>query len=255
MYILKLTMIATFVACVSMSNVAEAAEWTVDKAKSKLGFSVNTSLVLIDAAFGSYVTQILLDRQDLENAKIVAEIEVASLEVLSSKQSGDLTVAMLSPAWMSATAHPKATFTSTAVRSAGGNAYEMDGTLELHGFEKPVTIPFTLDVEGRTAHAVGEVELARTDFDIGQGSFASPDKVGVEVTVTFDFVATRRFMESRSQRPDFALLRARHVKRVEQINRAEQIDKAEHQEQANENCWQLPFGLNHVLVLISSGCG
>ncbi len=233
MYILRYTMTALFVAWLSIVSDVEATEWTVDKAKSTLGFSVDTSLVLIEVRFNSYETHIFFNRGELENVEVVAEVDIASAEVHTSRQSGDLTVAILSPAWMSAVQYPKAVFTSTAARKVSGNAFELDGTLELHGIKKEVTIPFTLEVDGNTAHAVGEAELTRTDFNIGQGSFAEPDKVSLEVTVMFDLVANKRFMESRSQRPDFELLRGRPIE---------------------QDCWNLPFGLNHIFGLFGSGC-
>ncbi len=191
MKMLTIAAAAVFAAGLSLGTVAEATEWTLDAAKSTLGFSVNTSQAKLDARFGSYKARISLNRDDLTKAKIVIEIDIASAKIADARQARDLTVAMVSPAWMSAAKYPKAVFTSTVLRSLGGNHYEMDGTLELHGVENELKIPFTLDIDGDTAHAAGEVVVVRTDFDIGRGSFASPANVDLEVRVMFDFTATR----------------------------------------------------------------
>ena len=54
---------------------------------------------------------------------------------------------------------------------------------------RPVTLPFTLLITGKTAHMTGVATVLRTDFGVGQ---ASTDPVGHEVTVNVDLVATEQ---------------------------------------------------------------
>ena len=191
MNFLRIMVIAAFAAVTLSSGTATATEWTLDKERSKLSFTVTTPQIVIDAHFKSYEAELSLDPSELAKAKIVVDIDVTSVESGSTRQSGDLKVAIASPVWMSAAKFPRAIFTSTAIRHVNGNAFEMDGALKLRGVEKTVKIPFTLDLVGRTAHAVGAVELTRTDFGIGQGPFASADMVDPAVKVAFELFATR----------------------------------------------------------------
>jgi polyisoprenoid-binding protein YceI len=62
--------------------------------------------------------------------------------------------------------------------------------LTLRGVAKPVTLPFTLAIAGTTAHAKGHLNLARTLFGIGQGTWSSGQWVALDVGVDVDIVAT-----------------------------------------------------------------
>jgi len=66
------------------------------------------------------------------------------------------------------------------------------GTLTIRSVRRPVTLPFTLDLTGDHAHAIGRLDLVRTDYGIGQGSWSTAQAVAFEVAVTFDLTATRR---------------------------------------------------------------
>ena len=54
----------------------------------------------------------------------------------------------------------------------------------------PLTLPFTLVIDGRSAHAKGHVELNRHTFGIGQGPRATDQWVAFEVGVDIDVAAT-----------------------------------------------------------------
>ena len=55
-----------------------------------------------------------------------------------------------------------------------------------------MTLPFTLKIDGDTAHATGKANLVRTTWGVGQGSWASDQYVGFEVDVTVDLTAKRQ---------------------------------------------------------------
>ena len=55
-----------------------------------------------------------------------------------------------------------------------------------------MVLPFTLTIAGDQAHAVGHAKLVRTDFGVGQGTWASGDYVALDVSVDLDIVATRK---------------------------------------------------------------
>ena len=183
----KLACTAVFAAATVLAMPAQAAQWTLDKDNSSLGFTVTTAQAKIEAKFAAYDAQITLDPADLSGAKVSVNIDISSADTGNAQNNG----AIASSTWMSVAEFPKATFSSTAIRNTGDNTFEMDGTLSLRGVEKDLTIPFTLDVDGSNAHAKGEVEVIRTDFGIGQGAFASADQVNLEVRVHFDFQASR----------------------------------------------------------------
>jgi polyisoprenoid-binding protein YceI len=65
------------------------------------------------------------------------------------------------------------------------------GDLTIRGKTMPVVIPFTLDIENKTAHMKGEVSLNRTNFGIGQGQWADESTVKHDVKVIIDLKAAQ----------------------------------------------------------------
>ncbi len=86
--------------------------------------------------------------------------------------------------------HPGATFTATIART-DGTAHEATGTLTLRGVEVPLTLPFTLTLEGDTATMSGQVALDRRAFGMG-AAFPDESTVGFAVTVDVALSATHR---------------------------------------------------------------
>jgi polyisoprenoid-binding protein YceI len=93
---------------------------------------------------------------------------------------------MLGPEVLDVERDPRITFRSTGARSAGANAWKLNGSLTLHGQTRPVTV----EVSERDGHYVGHSLVRQTDFGI-----KPPGKAGVrakdEVRIEFDIVLAR----------------------------------------------------------------
>jgi polyisoprenoid-binding protein YceI len=174
---------AVLAAALLVASPAMAAHWTVDPVKSKLGFGVSWSKQPLTANFKSWKASIDFDPADLAHAKADVTIDLAS----EASDQDELDEAIKGAQGFATTQFPSAHFITTGFKSKGGNAYVATGTLSLHGMTKPVTLPFTLTITGKTAHMTGNAVLMRTDFGLGQ---ASTDPVGHEVTVNVDLTAT-----------------------------------------------------------------
>ncbi|HEY2662058.1 MAG TPA: YceI family protein [Caulobacteraceae bacterium] len=72
--------------------------------------------------------------------------------------------------WFDVAQYPQARFEGTAIRQKAGDAYEAAGVLTLRGVTRPVTLPFTLDINGAAAQAKGHLDLIRSAFGVGQGA-------------------------------------------------------------------------------------
>jgi polyisoprenoid-binding protein YceI len=62
---------------------------------------------------------------------------------------------------------------------------------KFQGVTKPLTLPFTLETNGTSAHATGHAELIRSAFGIGQGPWTTDQWVALNVGVDIDVTATR----------------------------------------------------------------
>ena len=113
---------------------------------------------------------------------------------MTSAKTGDdqRDASLPSDDFFAAAAHPKAIFTATKFRKTGEGRFVADGTLDLRGVKKPLSLPFSLKIDGDMATARGVTTLDRTAFGVGQGEWASTDQIGGKVKVSFALTAKRK---------------------------------------------------------------
>lgn len=91
--------------------------------------------------------------------------------------------------FFSTAAHPTAHFRATHMIDLGNGRYSAPGTLSLRGVARPVTLRFTIDLDGDRASVRGGAELDRTAFGIGTGEWASTQAIPATVAIDFAFNA------------------------------------------------------------------
>ncbi len=170
------------------AGAAEAATWTVDPAKSTLGFTGSQTGTAFSGRFKTWTAAIDFDPAHPEAGHVAVKVDMASATTDDPQKDE----ALPTPDWFDATAFAAASFDATGFAPKGGDAYETTGKLTLRGVAKDVVLPFTLTLTGDQAHAVGHAKLMRTDFGVGQGAWTSGDYVALDVTVDLDLVATRK---------------------------------------------------------------
>lgn len=170
-----------------VSPPALAAHWTVDYAKSKLGFSVQWSSEPFAANFKSWKADIDFDPADLAHARADVTIALGS----ETSDEPDFDEGLKGALGFQVAQFPSAHFVTTGFAHQSGDRYIATGKLSLHGMTKDVTLPFSLTLEGGHAHMKGTAQVIRTDYGVGEGEWAAPTPVAHEVTVTIDITATR----------------------------------------------------------------
>lgn len=166
---------------------ALASDWTVDQAKSRLGFSGVQVGAPFQGRFTRYEAHITFDPAKPEAGHATVLIDMASARTGDTQRDEALPQAD----WFDAAHFPQARFDAKSFRAKGGNAYEAVGTLSLRGISHDAVLPFTLTVTGDTAHAQGRMQLVRTGFGVGQGAWSSGQWVALDVGVDVDLLATR----------------------------------------------------------------
>lgn len=174
-------------AAATVDGIQAANVWVVDPAHSHLGFSGTQLGALFKGEFHTYDAAIVFDPAHPENAHVTVNIDMATARTGDTQRDA----ALLQTDWFDTARFPKATFEATGFRSKGNGAWETPGTLSIHGVRKEVLLPFTLALDGVTAHAKGRLELTRTSFGVGQGTWSSGQWVALEVGVDLDLIATR----------------------------------------------------------------
>lgn len=161
--------------------------WAVAKS-STLNFSASWAGDAIEGQFQRWTADILFSPGALDRSKLSVSIDMTSASTGDAQRDSSLP----SDDFFAASAHPKATFTASKFRKTGEGKFVADGTLDLRGVRKPLSLPFTLKIDGDTATARGVTTLDRTAFGVGQGEWASTDQIGGKVKVSFAITAKKK---------------------------------------------------------------
>lgn len=166
---------------------AFAAGWTMQPDKSSLAFSDTQAGAPFSGHFGQWSAQISYDPAHPEAAHVRIVVKTASATTGDQQRDEALPRAD----WFAADAFPDAVFDATGFTPLGGDQFSTTGTLTIRGNVQKLTLPFTLDVTGNTATAKGRIDLVRTAYGVGQGSWSNGAYVGLNVTVNFTLVAVQ----------------------------------------------------------------
>ncbi len=166
---------------------ADAASWRLDPGKSRLGFTGVQTGSPFSGRFTKYGATIAFDPAHLDASHISVTVDLASAATGDVQRDS----ALPGKDWFDVAQFPQARFETTAIRHKAGNAYEAAGNLTLRGVTRAVVLPFTLDISGAAAHAKGRLDLSRTAFGVGQGTWATGQWVALAVGVDLDIVAVR----------------------------------------------------------------
>ena len=176
---------ALIVALLLASLPARAAGWTVDPAKSELGFTAMQSGQNFSGHFKSWTAQIEFDPANPTAGHALVTIDMASAAI-GDKQKDE---ALPGSDWFDVKQFPQAVFEATTFHDLGGGKYEAVGTLTIRGMKKDLVMPFTFMLDGGQAMVDGSVPIMRTDFGVGQGDWQSDEYVAKGVTVMVHLVA------------------------------------------------------------------
>ena len=165
---------------------ATAAAWTVAKAASSLRFEGVAQDEAFSGSFGKWDATIHFDPANLGASQAIVTIDTASGGTGDPDKDGPLK----DENWLATAMFPTATFKSDTISSTGPGAYVAEGTLTIRGVSQPVSLPFTLAIDGDNAKMQGSVTLDRNLFKIGAGAWQD-HSVDPSVTVKVDLVAKR----------------------------------------------------------------
>jgi polyisoprenoid-binding protein YceI len=178
-----LRVISGIAAAASLAATAATAQtapkWIVDPAQSKILFDSSAEGADFEGHFQTWDADIRFDPKNLAQSKVTVTVDTGS--AASGDNSRDQT--SHSADWLSSVAFPKATFTTKSFKDLGGGKYEAAGELTIRGVTLPVTLPFTLAINGDQATMTGETSLDRSQYGVGQGEYGGSDIVPFNVAV------------------------------------------------------------------------
>ncbi len=167
------------------AKAALSPDWAVQG--GKLGWSTNWSGSAIQGSFKRWTAQIRFDPENLADARIAVDVDLASSSSGDSSRDESIQGAQ----FFNTAAHPRAKFVSSKVSKAGAG-YTADGTLALNGVSRPARLRFTVKIDGDRAVASGNASLSRLAFNVGTDEWQATDQIPDAVGVNFSVQAKRK---------------------------------------------------------------
>jgi polyisoprenoid-binding protein YceI len=158
--------------------------WAQTAAPGKITITGKQMGAPVEGEFKKFTHKIQLDPANPATGRAVIEIEVASVDIGLE----DFNQELRSKTWFDAKSHPKATFTSNAIRPAGAGKLDVSGKLTIKGKGQEVSVPVTVKNEGTTRILEGTLPIKRSAFNIGEGDWKDTSIVADDVLVRFRLV-------------------------------------------------------------------
>jgi cytochrome b561/polyisoprenoid-binding protein YceI len=167
------------------------AAWKIDAAQSKISFAAASSGGNVTGSFGKWTADIKFSPDNLPASKAVVTIQTST----AVTSVPEFTAYLPDDTWFGFGKFPNATYTTSAIRSLGGDKYEADGTLTIKDKSAPLKLPFTLKMAGNVATMNGSASIERLAYDFGKGTAKSAAEeeywLAPRITVTINVRATK----------------------------------------------------------------
>ena len=163
----------------------------IDKTHSEASFQVRHLITRVSGRFSDFEGTIQFDEANPEKSSVSFTIKTSSIDTREADRDKHLR----SADFFSVDEYPTITFTSTRVRKAGGNQFDVIGTLTIHGVGQEITIPVTYlgiakDPWGKErAGFEAELKINRKDFGLAwnapmeAGGFLVGDEVKINLAI------------------------------------------------------------------------
>lgn len=158
---------------------AVSSDWQVQS--GTLGLTVKQFGSDVEGSFKDWTAEISYD-EATQTGDLVVNVSIGSLDL------GGVTGQALGAEYLNAAMFGTATYTAKITADDAGHM--ATGTLNLHGVEAPLNIPFTLSITDGVASAKGAATIDRRTHDIGAVQ-ATENNLGFNVGASFDLTAAK----------------------------------------------------------------
>lgn len=146
---------------------------------SSLAFAGKYQGETFSGIFPGFRTTLSFDPANPTAGKLAVTIPLAT----ATTQNADYDGEMRGSAFFDASKFAQATYTASGFRDLGNGQYAADGTLELRGVRKPVTLTFSWTPGARPLLS-GRATVSRLDFGVGGGEWADTATIPNEIAVS-----------------------------------------------------------------------
>lgn len=181
---------------VAASSVFAADTYAIDKDHSEASFQVQHMMGKVRGVFTDFGGTIAFDKANPAASTVEFRIKATSIDTNNERRDGHLR----SADFFDVATYPEIVFKSTKVTAKGGSAFDVAGTLTMHGVTRTLTLPVRYLGEAKDpfGNIKGSFETAvtlnRKDYSIvwnkalDTGGFM----LGDDVAVTINLEATKQ---------------------------------------------------------------
>ncbi len=165
----------------SLSGLAGAQTFVVDKAHTQIVFSVtHLSLNEVEGRFNDFDGKVVWNEADPAKSQLNFTIQAKSVDTANTKLDDHLR----SDDFFNVEKHPTITFKSTKIEKLNEERYNLTGDLTISGVTKSISFPATIrgpvDAKGQGKKSLGvqaNFKVNRIDFKVGDTWQGGSDKV------------------------------------------------------------------------------
>lgn len=161
----------------SAFTTIKSIEWQITE-----GYFIKFKGTDAEGIFKTMAGDISFDENDLSSSKFSVTVDVSSINTGNGMKNKHAK----SDKWFDATKYPSITFISSKI-SKSTEGYQVEGTLEMHGVKKQISIPFTF---GSNSFK-GSFNVNRMDFGVGTMEGMSK-KVSNEIALDISVPVTKK---------------------------------------------------------------
>jgi polyisoprenoid-binding protein YceI len=186
--ILNLVMSSILVAGAAfVTTTSQAANVQVDPAKSTVHVVFKQMNVPVQAQFKKFTASLDYNSAKPESSKAQVDIDAGSLNLPAPEYNAEV----LKKEWFNAAQFPKASFTSTSMKSSGVGKLDVTGNLTIKGKTVVASFPLSIKTEGKSISFEGSLPIKRLTFNIGEGEWKDTDMIADEVIIKFKVVTNQ----------------------------------------------------------------
>lgn len=173
------------------ADAAPVKSWKIVPEKSKLAFVGDYGGSNFDGEFRKFSAIIKFDPAHPETGHFDVTVDITSVTTYND----DWDQVISERDWFDSKNHPVSKYVTDSIKAMDNGAYSAIGTLDLKGKKHPVELRFhwtqypdgEVKIAGQ-ARMLGAAKVNRTDFNIGEGSWAKDSTVGFDVMVNVDLL-------------------------------------------------------------------
>lgn len=174
-------------ALLGVALAASAIPLKADLGHSSVAAVFKQMNVPVEAKFNKFSAQVDYDAAKPESAKASVDIDTASLDLGDAEMNKEVA----KKDWFNSAQFPKATFTSSSIKSAGAGKLTVAGKLAIKGKTQDVSFPLTVKAEGGKQVFEGTLPIKRLAFNIGEGEWKDTSMVADDVVIKFRVTAAQ----------------------------------------------------------------